>query len=86
VDCEKRKYELLDWLTTAEPSAQLIIVVEGIPHPITVGSLTQIIRQIPLPDYVNEKAAKNDGLAQNDQFRLSRRNKGGIPGTVIQIL
>lgn len=86
MDCEKRKYELLGWITTAEPSAQLIIVVEGIPHAITVGSLTQIIRQIPLPDYVNEKAARQDGLEKNDQFRLSKRNKGGIPGTVIQLL
>ena len=86
MDCVTKKYALLDWITSADPSAQLIIVVEGVPHPMTVGSLTTIVRRIPLPDYVNEAAALDDGLESDDQFRLSRRNKGGIPGTIIQIL
>lgn len=86
MDCNTKKYSLLDWITTANPADQLIIVVNGEPHPITVGGLTAIVRKIPLPDYVNEAAAREDGLGTDDQFRLSRQNKGGIPGTLIQIL
>lgn len=86
--CVTIKYNSLDRIATLAPTHEVIIVIDGTPHVMTIADfLTSLgVSEPILQPFHSLAAARKGGIMPRQKFKASNPNKMSVPpGTVIEM-